>query len=183
MSSVFVESILRVLQQNATSTTTSTGTSTTTSTPEDEDLTDPEMAWNENLPWVILWIFSMSLFVCMPFCINSRRRQLCKRRIRERRWIREEEPPDWYALVIQRQQQRRLEMETQPQRFQISRTQEDEIREQFIVAQLETYTIVSGVQDVVFQSVMGHGPWATLTVMYRYSTAVRSLSSIQYRYQ
>jgi hypothetical protein len=145
-------------------------------------LTDPEMAWNENLPWVILWIFSMSLFVCMPFCINSRRRQLCKRRIRERRWIREEEPPDWYALVIQRQQQRRLEMETQQQRFQISRTQEDEIREQFIVAQLETYTIVSGVQYVVFQSVMGHGLHSTLTVMYRYSTAVRSLSSMQDRY-
>jgi hypothetical protein len=118
-------------------------------TPDDDLLTaaanddeENNMSLMENLPWVILWVCSLLLFACLPFCINKQRRQLCRRRIKERRWILDPQP-DWYTLVLQRQAQRRQEMETQQQEFQISRTQEDEIREQFLLVQLETYTMVS----------------------------------------
>ena len=112
---------------------------------------DDNISQTANLPWVVVWICALLLFGCTPFCISKKRRQLCRRRIRERRWIVE---PDWYDSLLQRQRQRREEMSRQHQEFQISRTQEDEIREQFLLAQLEKYTIVSSMLRRLARSIL-----------------------------
>jgi hypothetical protein len=111
-----------------------------TATPGDGVLGDDDMSNIENLQWVILWVCFLLLFGCIPFFITRKRRELCWRRIKERRWIVD---PEWYVLLLQRQQQRRQDMDRQHEEFQISRTQEDEIREQFLLTQMEKYTIVS----------------------------------------
>ena len=104
--------------------------------------TPPEI--QTNMAWMVLWVLSLTLVLFIPCCSNRHRRQLCFRRIRELRWIRDEgDPDDWHSQTIRRQQQqRRLQQEQQRQRFQISRTQEDEIREQFLLIQLQDYTKV-----------------------------------------
>ena len=108
---------------------------------------DNDGSINDNIAWMIIWLASVTFFLCFPVIFNERRRRLWIRRIRERRWIShdefEEEEPDWYTLSQrQRQEERRQELETQHRQFQVSRTQADEIREQFLMVQLEKFTMV-----------------------------------------
>ena len=108
---------------------------------------DNDGSINDNIAWMIIWLASVTFFLCFPVIFSERRRRLWMRRIRERRWIShdefEEEEPDWYTLSQrQRQEERRQELETQHRQFQVSRTQADEIREQFLMVQLEKFTMV-----------------------------------------
>ena len=97
----------------------------------------PDMEFNaiDESVWMFLWIFSMIVFLCLPFCITSNRRKLCIRRIRERRWIPggEEEEDDWYMQVIRRRQEEMV---------QRTRTQQDEINEQYLLEVMKPYTMV-----------------------------------------
>jgi hypothetical protein len=98
---------------------------------------------NKEALWMVMWIVALLVFLCLPFCSTQSRRDLCWRRIKERRWIYDDTDDDWYAAAIRRQQeQRRQQMEEEQKRFQTSRTQEDEIREQFLLQCMENYTMV-----------------------------------------
>jgi hypothetical protein len=93
--------------------------------------------------WLFLWLSLFFLFLCSPFCISEHRRQLCWRRIKERRWIHDEGGDDWFDSAMRRQQERRQQLDAAQRRFQTTRTQEDEIREQYLKHLMENYTIVS----------------------------------------
>lgn len=93
--------------------------------------------------WMILWTVSLIAFVCLPFCISQSRRELCWRRIKERRWISDDREDDWYTAAVRRQQeQRRQHVEEEQRRFRTSRNQEDEIREQYLMQCMENFTMV-----------------------------------------
>jgi hypothetical protein len=93
--------------------------------------------------FLVLWVLSLLLFLSLPCCITERRRNLCWRRIRERRWIEDEAHDAWYMAAMRRQQQeRRQRLEEEQRRFQTTRTQEDEIREQYLLLLMEKYTMV-----------------------------------------
>jgi hypothetical protein len=97
--------------------------------------------------WMFMWIVALVLFVCFPFCITKSRRDLCLRRIKERRWIADETEDDWYVAAIRRQQeQRRQRLEEEQRQFQTSRTQEDEIREQFLLQCMKPFTMVRNIK-------------------------------------
>lgn len=120
--------------------------STTNTTTGDESDGIAEFHLQEETLWMLLWIFSLFLFLCLPFCINSHRRQLCWRRIKERRWIHDDgaEDDDWYTRAVQRQQEeRRQRLEEQQRRFETTRTQQDEIREQYLKEMMKGYSMVS----------------------------------------
>lgn len=63
------------------------------------------------------------------------------RRIRERRWIADDDVylDDWYREAIERRNARRRQMQAEQEQFQTSKTQEDEIREQFMKMKMEKY--------------------------------------------
>jgi esterase/lipase len=107
-----------------------------------------DQGYSGNFVWMMIWLLSVIIFLCFPFLFNERRRRLWLRRVRERRWISaeefEESDPDWYTLAQRRrQEERRQELENQQRQFRVSKTQADEIREQFLTVQLEKYTMVS----------------------------------------
>jgi hypothetical protein len=101
--------------------------------------------FDENVMWMLLWISTMLLFICLPF-YSSRRRKICMRGIRERRWISDDEDlfdddgndrsagPD--------QQERRQQIQENRRRFRTNRTQEDEIRQQYLLHLMENYSMV-----------------------------------------
>lgn len=96
-----------------------------------------------NAFWITLWCLSLFIFLCLPCCITQSRRELCWRRLKERRWISDDREDDWYTAAIRRQQeQRRQQLDEQQRRFRTTRTQEDEIREQFLLQCMENYTMV-----------------------------------------
>jgi hypothetical protein len=111
----------------------------------DDDIQgDADFIIGEEKLWMVLWIFSMVLFLCLPFCITSHRRQLCWRRIKERRWIEDNgDEDDWYTQAVRRQQeQRRQRLDEEQRQFQTTRTQQDEIREQYLLEIMKPYTMV-----------------------------------------
>jgi hypothetical protein len=94
--------------------------------------------------WMLMWFLSLVAFLCCPFCGTAKRRELCKRRIRERRWIEDDElEEELDREAARRQQARHQHLHDRQRRFQVSRTQEDEIREQFLTIVTEKYTTVS----------------------------------------
>jgi biopolymer transport protein ExbB/TolQ len=109
--------------------------------PEDDDMESFALSIDGRF-WMLIWIFFLFIFIVVPFCASQRRRQLCVRRIRERRWIRDE-GDEWYQQAILRRQARRQQLDDEQRRFATSRTQEDEIREQFLTLSMERYTLVS----------------------------------------
>ncbi|KAG7338607.1 ring-like zinc finger domain containing protein [Nitzschia inconspicua] len=99
--------------------------------------------------WMIIWIAGMLMFLCLPFCVTKSRRDLCWRRIKERQWISDDREDDWYTAAVRRQQeQRRQQMEAEQRHFRTSRTQEDEIREQFLLQCMENYTMSLSRTDI-----------------------------------
>ena len=95
----------------------------------------------ENLLWTLTFVFAIFIFVCLPFC-SKHRRNLWLRRIRERRWI-EDYSNDWYLEAHRRRQERMRRLEAEQRNFQLSRTQEDEIREQFLLVIMKNFITVS----------------------------------------
>ena len=87
--------------------------------------------FKDNMTWMILWFITLVLFLAFPFVTSKRRRMLCVRGIRERRWIPDEEIEE---------ELRREEMQ---QRIEAVRTQEDSIRQQYLSFLMQRYTIVS----------------------------------------
>jgi hypothetical protein len=106
------------------------------------DVTNSEM--RTQILWMSFWVTALVVFLCLPFCISDSRRNVCWRRIKERRWIAfEEEEEDWYPAAIRRQlEQRRQRMEEHQRRCQTTRTQHDEIREQHLLQCMKNYTMV-----------------------------------------
>lgn len=92
---------------------------------------------------MIMWVFSLFAFLCFPFCTSKRRRKLCLRRIREIRWINDDYEDDWYREAFRRRQARQQQLEDQQRQFRTTRTQEDEIREQFLTLLLGKFSTVS----------------------------------------
>ena len=87
----------------------------------------------------------MLLFICLPF-YSSRRRKICMRGIRERRWISDDEnlfddDGNNHSDELD-QQERRQQIQDNHRRFQTNRTQEDEIRQQYLVHLMENYSMV-----------------------------------------
>jgi hypothetical protein len=109
--------------------------------PEDDDMESMSFGIDGRF-LTLIWFLFLSFFLVVPFCASQRRRQLCVRRIRERRWIRDE-GDEWYQQAILRRQARRQQLDDEQRRFATSRTQEDEIREQFLTLSMERYTLVS----------------------------------------
>jgi hypothetical protein len=102
----------------------------------------PEEGYSDAL-WMFMWFMTLAAFLCCPFCGTSKRRELCMRRIRERRWIEDEIEEERDRQAARRQQSRRQQLDDQQRRFHVSRTQEDEIREQFLTTVTEKYATVS----------------------------------------
>ena len=87
---------------------------------------------------------------------------LCIRRIRERRWIRDDEldDPDWVRFVTSRQratdvarrrlQQQRDQQQNSNEHSELHRTQEDAIREQFLTSILARFTMVRELESSRF---------------------------------
>jgi hypothetical protein len=118
--------------------------STTLATDENSNVTDN----SNNILWTAILTFGLIFFTVMPFCYSKRRRKLCMRRIRERRWIEDERMTNQWYIEAQsvRQEERRRQLEEQQRSFERTRTQEDEIREQFLREKMKNYTIVSFIQ-------------------------------------
>ena len=94
------------------------------------ELTENNLYFKDNMTWMVLWFTTLILFIVAPF-FSKRRRILCMRGIRERRWISEEEVEE---------EMRREEMQ---QRVEAARSQEDSIRHQYLSFLMERYTVVS----------------------------------------
>lgn len=93
-----------------------------------------------------VWMITLVIALILPCCWNKRQRQLCRKRIRERRWIQDDgmDENDWYyARYLRQQEERRQQRLAERERFQIDKTQEDEIREQYLTLIMEGYSLVS----------------------------------------
>lgn len=101
--------------------------------------------FNDNIVWMSLWFCTVIVFILFPFA-SKKRRKLCMRGIRERRFINDEEWDEESLSPSQRERQQQQREENQ-RRFQTTRTQEDEIRQQYLSYLLERYTVVSCVRD------------------------------------
>lgn len=94
----------------------------------------------ENKLWLVMWLLTMVVFIALPFATNERRRKLCFRGIRERRWINEDE----YGSEDQQGSRHPQQRDGETQRhFTTTRTQEDDIRQQYLSFLMENYTMVS----------------------------------------
>jgi hypothetical protein len=97
--------------------------------------------------WLCIWVLITSVLLCLSFCITQRRRQLCWRRIKERRWIVDEGIGHRSNASVIRVEERRQRLEARQRRFQKRITQEDEIRQQYLEHLMEGFTMVSIVME------------------------------------
>lgn len=98
--------------------------------------------FTDNAVWMALWLCTMIVFLGFPF-LSKKRRQLCMQGIRERRWINDEEWDEYESNNSGERERRQQQREEAQRRFQTTRTQEDEIRQQYLGFLLERYTVVS----------------------------------------
>ena len=105
-------------------------------------------SFHQNAVWIVLCLVSFFLLVCYPCLSSPHRRRIWLQRLRERRWIQDEgDPNDWNSPAFRRRQvERRLQQEQERLQFQSSRTQDDEIREQFLLVQMQPYSKVRSKQ-------------------------------------
>lgn len=116
---------------------------------QDESYIDT--AGSNDLVWTLIWVISLCIFLSLPFCSNAKRRRLCRERIRERRWVQDDGEDDWYVqAVIRRREERRQQMEADQEHFRTTKTQEDEIREQYLLLLLDDYTMVRQANEWTF---------------------------------
>ena len=115
-----------------------------TVSPQAEDGSGGFWIDQESIPWTIGFIVLLVIMLIFPFCRNKEQRALCCRRIKERRWIQEDRSNSWYHVQYRRrQEERRQQLEAEQREFETSRTQEDEIREQFLLSLMVNNTVVS----------------------------------------
>jgi len=101
---------------------------------------------NDNIVWMVLWFCTMIVFLGFPFT-SKKRRKFCMRGIRERRWINDEEWDEESQSHSQRERRQQQREENQ-RRFQTTRTQEDDIRQQYLSYLLERYTVELKESDI-----------------------------------
>lgn len=117
--------------------------STTVPSPTMENAELEDTVGRSDIMFTVVWVSFCIFFLSIPFCSTERKRKLCLRRIRERRWIQDTSEDDWYFQMMRDRQARRQDVQTIHQILQITKTQEDEIREQYVMTLLEHYTMVS----------------------------------------
>lgn len=98
--------------------------------------TEDSNYFKENSTWMILWFLTFVVFLGAPF-VSKRRRILCMRGIRERRWIPDEEIEE------------ELRREEMRQRIEAARSQEDSIRQQYLSFLMERYTVELKASDIL----------------------------------
>ena len=103
---------------------------------------EPSSNDDDNAVWLTMWLLTMVVFVVLPFWTSKRRRQLCMQGIRERRWISDDEY-DFDEEVSGQREPRPQQSEATRHHIQTTRTQEDEIRQQYLSFMMENYTMVS----------------------------------------
>eukprot|EP00980_Cylindrotheca_fusiformis_P031166 scaffold25921_cov137-Cylindrotheca_fusiformis.AAC.9 len=87
--------------------------------------------------WLVLMCLGLVVFLLLPLLASKRRRKLCLRRLRERRWIEgTERSDDWYVEAHRRRP------ENEQQTYRMSRSQEDEILKQLLINKMQEYTIL-----------------------------------------
>ncbi len=116
-------------------------TSAFTESPTDLFIETNMSYFSDNVGWMVLWLCTLIVFILFPF-LSKKRRQLCMQGIRERRWINDEEWDEFESNSTERERRQQQREEAQ-RRFQTTRTQEDEIRQQYLSYLLERYTVVS----------------------------------------
>jgi len=97
---------------------------------------------------MVMWFITMIVFVAFPFVTSKRRRVLCMRGIRERRWIPDEEWEQEWENENPTSRQRQQQREENQRRFQTTRTQEDSIRQQYLAFLMERYTVELKESDI-----------------------------------
>lgn len=114
--------------------------------------------------WLIFMGVGLVVFLLLPLVTSKHRRKLWWRRIRECRWIEDTgRSNEWYVEAHNRRQERRRRLESEQQRFRMSRTQEDEIREHFLLEKMENYTISLSNSDL-FERDMKNRPGSKTAV-------------------
>lgn len=99
--------------------------------------------------WLIMWLITMVVFILLPITTSKRRRELCMRGIRERRWIRDEEYDENGSGDHQGTRRPPQQRDRTTQRhFTTTRTQEDDIRQQYLSVLMKNYTIVLSKSDI-----------------------------------
>jgi hypothetical protein len=111
---------------------------------DDQDESNSDFVQDDGVQarWTIVMVVGLIFFLLLPFLTSKRRRNLWWRRIRGCRWVEDTDRNDgWYVEAHRRRQERRRQLEDEQQKFRMSRTQEDEIREHFLLEKMEIYTI------------------------------------------
>eukprot|EP00535_Pseudo-nitzschia_heimii_P006162 CAMPEP_0197185650 /NCGR_PEP_ID=MMETSP1423-20130617/12381_1 /TAXON_ID=476441 /ORGANISM="Pseudo-nitzschia heimii, Strain UNC1101" /LENGTH=375 /DNA_ID=CAMNT_0042636775 /DNA_START=146 /DNA_END=1273 /DNA_ORIENTATION=- len=112
----------------------------------DEGFSDDFNDWDDNGLWMGMWLCTVVVFILLPFITSKRRRVLCMRGIRERRWINDEEYDEYNS---EGRQERLQQQREQTQRhFQTTRTQEDQIRQQYLSILMKNFTITLTDSDI-----------------------------------
>jgi hypothetical protein len=120
--------------------------SASTESPTDLFIETNMSYFSDNVVWMVLWFCTVIVFLGFPF-LSRRRRQLCMMGIRERRWINDEDWDEFESNSSERERRQQQREETL-RRFQTSRTQEDEIRQQYLSHLLERYTVELNESDI-----------------------------------
>jgi len=100
----------------------------------------------ENMLWLGLWFVAAIGFIVFPLCTSKRRRQACAQGCRERRWINADDSDDEDGPTVGSRRQQREETR---RHFQINRTQEDGIRQQYLSFLMQDYTIALRNCDII----------------------------------
>ncbi|KAG7364612.1 ring finger domain containing protein [Nitzschia inconspicua] len=103
---------------------------------------------DEAILMVICTASMLIIFLCLPFCITKSRRDLCWRRIKERQWIPDARDDSYTAALRRQQEQRQQQLREEQLHFSTSRTQEDDIREIFLLQCMENYTMSLSRKDI-----------------------------------
>eukprot|EP00538_Stauroneis_constricta_P004563 CAMPEP_0119555844 /NCGR_PEP_ID=MMETSP1352-20130426/7928_1 /TAXON_ID=265584 /ORGANISM="Stauroneis constricta, Strain CCMP1120" /LENGTH=459 /DNA_ID=CAMNT_0007602687 /DNA_START=266 /DNA_END=1645 /DNA_ORIENTATION=- len=101
--------------------------------------------------FLFFWIVGAVVFILLPFCSTQQRRQVCWRRIRERKWgipMPAAQPSRSSVLAAEARQRRRELAQQRQTRYQMSKTQQDEIREQFLMSRMDDYTMALTENDI-----------------------------------
>lgn len=110
----------------------------------DEGGADNSIFSNTNF-LIIIWVASFLVFLCTPVCMNRYRRELWLKRLRACRWDVEVEPepdPEWYRIALERYDAYRAranELDNE-NRQQLTREEEEEIRQLFLLERIAGFT-------------------------------------------
>merc|ERR1719379_1418819 len=99
--------------------------------------------YGSRLSWMLMWVGAATVFLALPLITSKRRRILCMRAIRERRWISDDE-----CVELGSDSQRRRQEEERRRNFRTTKSQEDDIRTQYLSFLMNNYTISLTKSDI-----------------------------------